>query len=150
MILALLLMAQLAQLGVALPITYSQNYDPTLSPDGKRMIFLKMLEGHEQLFMADADGRNERQITRDPADKEDPAWSPDGREVAFVVLGAKNRLHVMRIDGSGDRQPIRHPARSAVAGSTAACRVACRSRHRVVVSGLESLRAGAVEDGVRS
>jgi len=116
MILALLLMAQAAPAGVALPITYSQNYDPTLSPDGKRIIFLKMLEGHEQLFMADAYGRNERQTTRDPADKEDPAWSPDGREVAFVVLGAKSRLHVMRIDGSGDRiltpatqSPI-HPA----------------------------------------
>src|SRR5690349_1857659 len=112
----LLVMAQTGSAGVALPVTYSQNYDPTLSPDGKRMIFIKRLEGREQLFMADVDGRNERQITHDATDKEDPAWSPDGREVAFVVLGPKNRLHVMRIDGSAERvltpstqSPI-HPA----------------------------------------
>jgi len=96
-------MAQTAPLGVAQPITYSQNYDPTLSPDGKRMIFIKQLEGHEQLFRADADGRNERQITRDASDKEDPAWSPDGRQVAYILIGPKNSMHVMNLDGSGDR-----------------------------------------------
>jgi TolB protein len=53
--------------------------------------------------MADADGRNEHQITRDPTDKEDPAWSPDGRQVAYALIGPKNSLHVMNIDGSGDR-----------------------------------------------
>jgi len=96
-------MAQAAPLGVAQPITYSQNYDPTLSPDGKRMIFIKLLEGHEQLFMADSDGRDERQMTRDPADKEDPAWSPDGKQVAYILIGSKNSMHVMNLDGSGDR-----------------------------------------------
>ena len=109
--------AQLSFAGMAVPVTYSQNYDPTLSPDGKRMIFIKMLEGHEQLFMSDTDGRNERQMTRDATDKEDPAWSPDGRRLAFVVLGTgKNAMHVMNLDGSGDRvvspatqSPI-HPA----------------------------------------
>jgi TolB protein len=95
--------AQAAAAGVAMPVTYSLNYDPTLSPDGGRMIFIKMLEGREQLFMADTDGRHERQITRDAADKEDPAWSPDGQRVAFVTIGPKNRLHVMNVDGTADR-----------------------------------------------
>ena len=106
MIGAALLIAALGQsapAGTALPVTYSFNYDPTLSPDGKRMIFIKVLEGREQLFMADVDGRNERQITRDAPNKEDPAWSPDARQVAYVVTGAKNALHVMNLDGSGDR-----------------------------------------------
>src|SRR4051812_34480005 len=96
-------MGQAAAVGVALPVTYSANYDPTLSPDGKRMIFIKVLEGHEQLFMADVDGRNDHQITRDAADKEDPAWSPDGRQIAYVLIGPKNSMHVMKVDGSGDR-----------------------------------------------
>lgn len=103
--------------GIAVPITYSLNYDPTLSPDGKRMIFLKMIEGKEQIFVADTDGRNERQLSHDTVDIEDPAWSPDGRQVAYVRLeGNKNSLYVMNIDGNGKRRltppsqsPI-HPA----------------------------------------
>jgi TolB protein len=89
---------------IAIPITYSQNYDPTLSPDGRRMIFLKMLEGREQMFIADVDGGNERQLSRDMADIEDPAWSPDGRSVAYVrIEKGRNRIHVMTIDGTGNR-----------------------------------------------
>jgi TolB protein len=99
--------------GVALPVTYSANYDPTLSPDGKRMIFIKVLEGHEQLFMADVDGRGEHQITRDSSDKEDPAWSPDGRKLAFVLIGPKNSLHVMNIDASGE-QVLTPPSQSPI------------------------------------
>ena len=95
--------AQQVPQGIAVPITFSANYDPTLSPDGKRMLFIKALEGHEQFFTADSDGRHERQITRDGSDKEDPAWSPDGRQVAYVLVGPKNSLHVMNVDGSGDR-----------------------------------------------
>ena len=109
-------LALFAAITAAQPITYSANYDPTLSPDGRKMVFIKVLEGHEQLFMADSDGRNERQFTRDAGDKEDPAWSPDGRQLAFIVTGQKNELHVINIDGSGDRvltpatqSPI-HPA----------------------------------------
>ena len=96
-------MAQQLTAGMAVPITYSANYDPTLSPDGKRMIFIKVLEGHEQLFMADSDGRHEHQITRDATDKEDPAWSPDGGHVAYILVGPKNSMHVMNVDGTGDR-----------------------------------------------
>lgn len=90
---------------IAVPITYSQNYDPSLSPDGKRMVFLKALEGRETLFIANADGRDERQLLRSDADIEDPAWSPDGSRIAYVrIEGGKKSLHVMAIDGSGDRR----------------------------------------------
>jgi TolB protein len=102
---------------IALPVTYSLNYDPTISPDGKRMIFLKMLEGREQIFIANVDGSSERQLSDDSVDLEDPAWSPNGKQVAYVRLhGARNSLHMMNVDGSGDRRlspptqsPI-HPA----------------------------------------
>ena len=103
--------------GPALPVTYSYNFDPTLSPDGKRIVFIKILEGREQLFIANIDGTGERQLTHESVDLEDPAWSPDGHSLAYVRLdGPKNSLHVMNIDGTGDRRlsppthsPI-HPA----------------------------------------
>jgi len=50
------------------PITYSQNYDPSLSPEGKRMVFLKALEGHETLFIGNSDGSGEKQLLRGSAE----------------------------------------------------------------------------------
>ena len=93
--------AQGAQPEVAVPITYSFNYDSSLSPDGKRMVFLKVLEGREQMFLADSDGANERQLTRAPVDHEDPAWSPDGTQIAYIRIAAgKKALHVIDADGA--------------------------------------------------
>ena len=109
--------AQETRPGPAMPVTYSFNFDPTLSPDGTRMIFLKMLEGREQMFIADIDGSNERQLSHDSLDIEDPAWSPDGKSVAYVRLeGQKNALYVMDLATKATRKlspptqsPI-HPA----------------------------------------
>lgn len=104
---------------IAVPITASYNYDPTLSPDGQRMIFIKVVEGRETLFMAGIDGRNERQLTRDSADLEDPAWSPDGKSLAYVRIGdgpRRNQLIIMDLASGSTRRlalagqsPI-HPA----------------------------------------
>ena len=102
---------------MATPVTYSQNYDPSLSPDGRRMVFLKALEGRETLFIANSDGTGEKQLVKTDADIEDPAWSPDGTQIAYVrIADGKKSLHLMGIDGSNDRavtpasqSPI-HPA----------------------------------------
>lgn len=86
----------------ALPwrLTYSLNMDSAPSPDGRQLVFIKVLEGHEQLFVMDADGRGEHQLTHDAADHEDPAWSPDGRHIAFLLLAdGQQRVAVMDPDG---------------------------------------------------
>ncbi|HJQ35391.1 MAG TPA: hypothetical protein VJ866_24780 [Pyrinomonadaceae bacterium] len=86
----------------AYQLTHTAKYDPSPSPDGKRMVYISVVEGREQLFIMNADGTGSVQITRDDANHEDPAWSPDGKSIAFVYM--KDGLEVislMNVDGSG-------------------------------------------------
>src|SRR5882724_8395992 len=88
-------------ISIPVQITHAQNFDPFPSPDGKKLVFISMLSGKEQLFTMDVDGSNILQLTRDDADHEDPAWSPDGTRIAFVLIaGGHNRIATMRADGS--------------------------------------------------
>ncbi len=83
-------------------VTASITADPSLSPDGRRMVFLTVVAGVQQLFTSDVDGRNVRQITREPFDHEDPAWSGDGRKIAFVSdANGGQVISMMNPDGSG-------------------------------------------------
>jgi TolB protein len=96
--------AQRQAVGLAYQLTHSVNADPSLSPDGKRMVFISVVSGREQLFTMHSDGSDPAQLTHDDADHEDPAWSPDGKTIAFVLLrGDVERIHLMNADGSGVR-----------------------------------------------
>ena len=83
-------------------VTASITADPSLSPDGKRMVYLTVVAGVEQLFTSDIDGRNVRQLTSEPFDHEDPAWSHDGRKIAFVSEANGGQvISMMNPDGTG-------------------------------------------------
>jgi TolB protein len=95
-----------APLTLPYQLTHSQNMDPSPSPDGKRLVYISVTAGKEQLFTMNTDGSAPLQITHDDADHEDPSWSPDGRKIAFVHM-TKNeeRIYVMDPDG-GNPQPV--------------------------------------------
>lgn len=83
------------------------------SPDGRRIAFRKIIGDldapnmNSEVFLADADGTNLKNLTNDPAFDGWPAWSPDGRQIAFGSnrqADAKNyRIWVMNADGSNVR-----------------------------------------------
>jgi len=72
---------------------------PTVSPDGTHILFYSWLDGG--LFTMRLDGSEHKRISNSKTDAY-PAWSPDGRRIAFE---SSENILVMNADGSG-RFPI--------------------------------------------
>lgn len=77
------------------------------SPDGARIAFVVYGESNgsgwpSTIFVADRNGANAQRITSGSARNTAPAWSPDGRQIAFSsqVLGESADIWVVNIDGS--------------------------------------------------
>jgi len=74
---------------------------PAFSPDGLRIAFVSHRKGPGQIWVMDADGRKQRQLTRDAVAKDQrPDWSPDGTRIAYEAGGD---IWVMNADGSRQR-----------------------------------------------
>ena len=63
------------------------------SPDGKNIVYqvgyysVEKNKGHQMLFVMNADGTNQRQLTNDAKSETDAAWINDGKEIAFLREG---------------------------------------------------------------
>ena len=57
----------------------SSSSAPRWSPDGRTIAFIK----GGQVWLMDADGRGERQLTKISSGAANPVWSPDGKWIAF-------------------------------------------------------------------
>src|SRR5258708_38422430 len=55
------------------------NSQPRFSPDGKKITFLSDRGGSENIWIADADGSNPKQLSQDQQNEfASPTWTPDG------------------------------------------------------------------------
>lgn len=101
---------------------------PNWSPDGRKIVFMSdratpgnptppgFLEGPDfEIFVMNADGSHLTQVTFNELDDEDPAWSPDGKRIAFVrdfnpVRGELDLdILTMKSDGSAERNLTNTP-----------------------------------------
>ena len=93
-------------MALARQVTRSYNLDMVPAPVGDRSVMITNIAGREQLFLLNEGTGRWTQITHDDMDHEDPAWSPDGQRIAFVLSDEKSRVvYVMAPDGK-DRKAV--------------------------------------------
>lgn len=84
----------------------AQLQNGSWSPDGSTVVYTADSNGTSDVFVMNADGTNSRRLTHNPGPDYDPAWSPDGKWVAFVSRpsSAADRTDVWIMDASGGQQ----------------------------------------------
>jgi Tol biopolymer transport system component len=60
-------------------------YTPSFSPDGRLVAFSALAGGFTDLFVYDLQAGSLRRLTQDAFADLQPAWSPDGKRIAFVT-----------------------------------------------------------------
>ena len=79
--------------------------DPTITATEGKIAFVSNRDGDREIYVMDADGINQINLTNNPDWDEQPAWSPDGRKIAFVSNRDGDReIYVMDANGAN---PIR-------------------------------------------
>jgi TolB protein len=69
-----------------------------------KIAFTSDAAGSDDILVMNADGSGRENLTTGPDEDTDPAWSPDGRRLAFVRADAQPAVYLVRADGSGLRR----------------------------------------------
>jgi len=82
------------------------------SPDGKQIAFVSDRTGHAEIWIANADGTNQIQLTSLPSDQAgSPGWSPDGRKIVFGwTASGTNQVYTIPVSGGKPSQITNSPA----------------------------------------
>jgi Tol biopolymer transport system component len=84
--------------------------DPTYSPNGKRIAFIKGWDDW-QIYTMNPDGTDARQVTHDFGGYEFQSWSPDGEKILYEYLANGHRdIFVINADGTGRQRLTTVPA----------------------------------------
>jgi TolB protein len=91
------------------------------SPDGTQIVYvsyqgdadpLSIGDGNAEIFIVNADGSGNMNLTQNDVWDGDPAWSPDGQWISFTQRVGEQRqghIHIMRADGSEETRLAGEP-----------------------------------------
>ncbi len=90
--------------GTAEPLLTGPSYDsqPALSPDGEWIAFVSDRDGHDNLWIARADGSEPRKLTslgQRSSSMLSPTWTPDSRYVLATRTGRNGGFRMFHVDG---------------------------------------------------
>jgi Tol biopolymer transport system component len=89
------------------PLTTQSGVElfPTISPDGKTVVYVAYSSGNADLYLQRVDGRNAINLTRDTPEADiQPAFSPDGNQVAFRSERGGGGIFLMGATGESVRR----------------------------------------------
>ena len=71
----------------------------------QKIAFVSYEDGHIDIYIMNADGSGQTNITKHQGSSLDPAWSLDGRKIVFVTNRVlPNEIYVMDADGGHQTQ----------------------------------------------
>ncbi|MDP2948850.1 MAG: hypothetical protein Q8P22_04865, partial [Chloroflexota bacterium] len=77
------------------------HVEPAWSPLDRRIAYRSVRQDNHEVYVVNADGSDDMNLTGSPATDIEPAWSPDGRWIAFASDRDGNfEIYIMRSDGS--------------------------------------------------
>lgn len=84
----------------------SNNYQPAVAPDGKRIAFVSSRTGKKQIWLTDAEGKQFQQLTDIVHSVSEPQFSSDGQIVYFTAaVAGQNQLWRVPAAG-GEAAPV--------------------------------------------
>jgi TolB protein len=91
------------------------NSSAAPSPDGRKVAMILSKSGSPDVWVADADGSNLKQLTTTPEDESSPCWSPDGQWICFATK-INGRRMLAKVPASGG--PMERVATAGVSNPT--------------------------------
>ncbi len=95
------------------------GYDPSKKPVSLeeklykqcKITFQSNRDGNPEIYVMNADGSEQRNLTNNPGSEHLPSWSPDGKKLAFWSNRDGNpEIYVMNADGSEQKRLTNNPA----------------------------------------